>query len=193
MALYIISILYWSSSLHHFIGVLHTTGFHWSPIITFYQIMNQNQPARWIDVLTEAWWLWIVCYLATRTHTHRSKYKYLKRAASQMALLICGGLCDSGVGFTSILYVPINNMSKPGPWVCSAWYALCRIVSQLLMCRSMADPGIGLPTLSRVCVFRFLNHQPLQINGILSLKITLYDAFVSTSTCTKFGDPAVWT
>lgn len=52
--------------------------------------------------------------------THRSKYKYLKRAASQMALLICGGLCDSGVGFTLILYVPINNMSKPGPWVCSA-------------------------------------------------------------------------
>lgn len=164
MALYIISILYWSSSLRHFIGVLHATGFHRSPIITFYQIMNQYQPARWIDVLTEAWWLWIVCYLATRTHTHRSKYKYLKRAASQMALLICGGLCDSGVGFTLILYVPINNMSKPGPWVCSAWYALCRIVSQLLMCRSMADPGIGLPTRSHVCILdvsHFLNHQAL--------------------------------
>lgn len=46
--------------------------------------------------------------------THRSKYKYLKRAASQMAVLICGGLCDSGVGFIAVLYVQIHNMSKRG-------------------------------------------------------------------------------
>lgn len=139
-------------------SVLQITRFHWSPSITFDQIMNQYQPARWIDVLTEAWWLWIVCYLATRTHTHRSKYKYLKRAASQMALLICGGLCDSGVGFTMILYMQIHNVSEPGPSTCSAWYAMCCIVSRLLALWSMADPSIDF----HMCIpdiRHFWNHQ----------------------------------
>lgn len=99
-------------------SVLQITGFHWSPS---YHIWPNHEPISASPMNRCAYWgmmLWIICYLATRTHTNRSKYKYLKRAASQMALLICGGLCGSGVGFTMILYMQIHNVSEPGPSTC---------------------------------------------------------------------------
>lgn len=106
---------------------------------------NINRPGESICLVKHGGYESLVTW--QQEPTYRSKYKYLKRAASQMAVLICGGLCDTGVGFTVGLYFHIHNMIKRGLLIC-----YLRIVSRQLTLRSMSDRGICFQHSQKICI-----------------------------------------